>query len=190
MSKSGKHKYLNDFVRNGEGYSYRGTTYVPAGGKRAFRLKLVGIWAFFLLTAAATFGCGCIPAPLFKNCFYVILPLTGEIIALCLCGYTLVRLTASGAVLREYVYEKVVPGLPQRAVAIGVLAGVRLVASLVYFLLHGFDCGAAMGVFILALNVCTIALAFVLRWASRGLRFEKHVHSLIEEDEPPRTDPS
>lgn len=73
-----------------------------SGSKRA-------VWIMAAALALAVVAGGCIPAPGMQNCFYVLLPYLGEVVAAASVVWALAKLGTDWREVREYNYEKALP---------------------------------------------------------------------------------
>ena len=117
--RRGRRSFLNDFKADDSGqYSYMGNVHVYEGSVpyKTERQRVIVLTAMMCASAVAI---GCIPAPsmLGYNNFYVVPFFIIELVAVFITAWAAIRLAAGGSELREYVYEKTVKAIPNRAPA-------------------------------------------------------------------------
>lgn len=76
---------------------------------------------------------GGIPAPGMQNCFYVLLPYLGEVVAAASVVWALAKLGTDWREVREYNYEKSVAVLPVRTVVTAGFAALGIVCEGIFF---------------------------------------------------------
>ena len=162
--KRGENSYLNDFHPNLAGeYIYDGALYAcqsdPDTQKKS-RRKLWGCTALLLLAALLS---GSIPAPWMQNCFYVILPFLGELIAAVSVVWAVVKLGRDWSAVREYVYERTVPALPGRALCAAVFAAAGILCELLYLALSGHGGQLFSALLFVMLKVLSLICALTIR---------------------------
>lgn len=130
--RSGRWSYLNDFQKNDEGsYVYGGIRYTwdEDGGPRRVP-HLIKLWVCGLAAMAAIITTGSIPSP-YMTILYVVIPYLISFVLGVSVIWGLVRISARGAVIPAYVYEKTVVWLPRRAVACGVFAVLSVICGII-----------------------------------------------------------
>lgn len=152
-------KFYRDL--NGE-YQYGGAVYRYCGDPPRAR-ALARMWAVGGGMAAALAAAGCLGAAGTDGCFYVLLPYAGCFVAAFSAVWALVRLTAAGGELRDYVYEATVQALPGRAALTAALAAAAMAGEGVYLLRHGFEGRPAATLAYAALLAAGCAAALRLR---------------------------
>ena len=172
--KRGENSYLNDFHPNLAGeYIYDGALYAcqsdPDTQKKS-RRRLWGCTALLLLAALLS---GSIPAPGMQNCFYVILPFLGELIAAVSVVWAVVKLGRDWSAVREYVYERTVPALPGRALTAAILAFLGILCESVHLALAGHGGKLFYAVLYLVLKVLSILCALTMRRAMLRTNWSK-----------------
>lgn len=171
--RRGRKAYLADFQPNSRGdYEYNGALYRYTTQSKSLQKALAQLWAFEALQLICTVIAGCLPAAGMDNTFYLLLPYTATLLLAVSTCWALVRLTAGGNPLREYVYQASVKKLPLRTLLTAVFAGITAVGEILRLVLHGFDGkeGATALFFMLIFTIlaCSIALRRLilhLSWA-------------------------
>ena len=80
--KRGRRSHLNDFHLNVAGeYVYDGSFFACRSSEESLRGSKRAVWIMAAALALAVVAGGCIPAPGMQNCFYVLLPYLGEMLA-------------------------------------------------------------------------------------------------------------
>ena len=80
--KRGRRSHLNDFHLNVAGeYVYDGSLFACRSSEESLRGSKRAVWIMAAALALAVVAGGCIPAPGMQNCFYVLLPYLGEVVA-------------------------------------------------------------------------------------------------------------
>ncbi len=145
-------------VNAGGEYIYTGAymAYVDQGKTR--KRALLELWAIAGAMGVGAVACGCIPAPGTQNTFYVLIPLMISIITAIACLWTLGQVTGGGDPMKEYVYRDSVEKMQGRLVAAAFFAGVTAAAELLYLILSGQWCAAALAVVLLQVAVCGLGI--------------------------------
>ncbi len=172
--KRGENSYLNDFHPNLAGeYIYDGALYAcqsdPDTQKKS-RRRLWGCTALLLLAALLS---GSIPAPGMQNCFYVILPFLGELIAAVSVVWAVVKLGRDWSAVREYVYERTVPALPGRALCVAAFAVAGILCELLYVILSGHGGQLFYAFLFVILKVISLICALTIRRKLKSLNWAK-----------------
>lgn len=172
--KRGENSYLNDFHPNLAGeYIYDGALYAcqsdPDTQKKS-RRRLWGCTALLLLAALLS---GSIPAPGMQNCFYVILPFLGELIAAVSVVWAVVKLGRDWNAVREYVYERTVPALPGRALCVAAFAAAGILCELLYVILSGHGGQLFYAFLFVILKVISLICALTIRRKLKCLNWAK-----------------
>ncbi|MBQ1685341.1 MAG: hypothetical protein II072_07520 [Clostridia bacterium] len=170
--RRGRRSFLNDFKADDSGqYSYMGNVHVYEGSVpyKTERQRVIVLTAMMCASAVAI---GCIPAPsmLGYNNFYVVPFFIIELVAVFITAWAAIRLAAGGSELREYVYEKTVKAIPNRAPVAFYSALACVLANIVYLCLNGFAEKPVASAAALLLHGVIAAAAFQLR---RGVEHEK-----------------
>lgn len=187
--RRGRRAFLADFRAGDDGqYSYMGNVrrYEGSVPYNAERLRLI---VLTVLMAASAVAIGCISAPsmLGYNNFYVVPFFIIELIAVFITAWAAVRLIWAGSELREYVYDKTVKSIPNRA-PIAFWSALACVASnVVYLCLNGLREKPAASAAALVLHVVIAVCAFLLR---RSVAREVWAVELSAEAAPGRADES
>jgi hypothetical protein len=119
--------------------------------------------------AAAVAVAGCVPAHGMEGSFYVLLPYVASLLSVFLILWLMVRLTAGGDPLRDYVYKATVGKYAARSALAMICAGCAGAGECAYLLLHGFE-SYGDGVFLacqaaLCIGACLWRREFqALRW--------------------------
>lgn len=172
--KRGENSYLNDFHPNLAGeYIYDGALYAcqsdPDTQKKS-RRRLWGCTALLLLAALLS---GSIPAPGMQNCFYVILPFLGELIAIFSVVWAVCKLGRDWNAVREYVYERTVPALPGRALCVAAFAAAGILCELLYVILSGHGGQLFYAFLFVILKVISLICALTIRRKLKSLNWAK-----------------
>lgn len=170
--RKGRRSFLNDFVPDDSGqYSYMGNVRVYEGSV-PYKTERQRIILLTAMMCAAAVAIGCIPAPsmLGYNNFYVVPLFIIELIAVFITAWAAIRLAAGGSELREYVFEKSVKAIPNRAPVAFYSALACAAANIVYLCLNGFSEKPVASIAALLLHLAIAAAAFRLR---RGVEHEK-----------------
>ena len=171
-NKGGRRAYLNDFVadENG-GYLYGGTRYEPENGNVKSYCRSLGA-AMTVITAVSA-ASGCISAEGSTNCFYVVLPLLFELIAVLLADAATVKVLRSGKPLREYIYVKSVKRIPIFLFCAAGFAAAGAVCTGVYIALNGIEKRVAETVIYIVLKLAAATLSFAAAECFRKKKFVK-----------------
>lgn len=89
-----------------------GSVFVCRSSEESLRGSKRAVWIMAAALALAVVAGGCIPAPGMQNCFYVLLPYLGEVVAAASVVWALAKLGTDWREVREYNYEKSVAVLP------------------------------------------------------------------------------
>lgn len=159
--KKGHRAYLNDFQKNIAGeYIYTGAHYAFEGEKRDWKKKLLRLWLYTVVMSVAVLAVGCIPVAGMMNTFYVILPFAATLASVFSVVWAMCRLSAGGAVLREYVYKATVLQVKPRGWLTVIFSGCAFVGECVFILLHrGVEHPLWSGMFLLihfAILICAL----------------------------------
>ena len=154
-------EYLNDFVLNEDGgYSYTGRRYTVdrhyAFYGDVYRKLLIGA----IIMAVFPVASGFIDAAGANGAFYVILPFIGEMAALFILFWNIVKLMSQGEEVKEYAFKKTNLWIPGATALLMYFALTGLVMALVYVITHGFEEKAFKCVLYLAIKTVTAFLAF------------------------------
>jgi len=128
--------YLNEFHQTLDGgYVYTGAHWNADPTKRLALLRR--LWPAALLLSVAAVVPGCLPAPWMMNTAYVVLPYALDVVASGYFVWRLIRLTSGGNPMRDYTYQKTVPGFRASALFPLGCSALAAVGLAVYLLLHG-----------------------------------------------------
>ena len=132
--KHNRREHLNDFHLNVAGeYVYDGALYAcQSSEEKQHRIKRA-VWGMVAILIVAVIAGGCIPAPGMQNCFYVLLPYLGEVVAAASVVWALAKLGTDWREVREYNYEKSVAVLPVRTVVAAGFAALGIVCEGIFF---------------------------------------------------------
>lgn len=132
--KRGRRSHLNDFHLNVAGeYVYDGSLFACRSSEESLRGSKRAVWIMAAALALAVVAGGCIPAPGMQNCFYVLLPYLGEVVAAASVVWALAKLGTDWREVREYNYEKSVAVLPVRTVVTAGFAALGIVCEGIFF---------------------------------------------------------
>ena len=105
----GRHRYLNDFVRNSTGeYVYMGKHVHWDQDRRGLLTRL---WVLTCMEAILAVLCGCMPKAGMEQRFYVLIPYLLMFLSVFVQLWKMVDLSFSGKNVRDYVYNRTVPVL-------------------------------------------------------------------------------
>lgn len=171
-NKGGRRAYLNDFVadENG-GYLYGGARYEPENCNIKSYCRLLG--AVMTVITAVSAASGCISAEGSTNCFYVVLPLLFELIAVLLGDAAAVKVLLSEKPLREYIYVKSAKRIPIFLFCAAGFAAAGAVCTGVYIALNGVGERAAETVIYIVLKLAAAVLSFTAAQRLRRKKFAK-----------------
>lgn len=162
--KRGENSYLNDFHPNLAGeYIYDGALYACQSDPDTQKKSRRRLWGCTTLLLLAALLSGSIPAPGMQNCFYVILPFLGELIAAVSVVWAVVKLGRDWSAVREYVYERTVPALPGRALCAAVFAAAGILCELLYLALSGYGGQLFSALLFVMLKVLSLICALTIR---------------------------
>ena len=162
--KRGENSYLNDFHPNLAGeYIYDGALYACQSDPDTQKKSRRRLWGCTALLFLAVLTSGSIPAPGMQNCFYVILPFLGELIAAVSVVWAVVKLGRDWSAVREYVYERTVPALPGRALCAAVFAAAGILCELLYLALSGHGGQLFSALLFVMLKVLSLICALTIR---------------------------
>lgn len=162
--KRGENSYLNDFHLNLAGeYIYDGELYACQADPDTQKMQKRKLWVYTALLLLAALLSGSIPAPGMQNCFYVILPFLGELIAAVSVVWAVVKLGRDWSAVREYVYERTVPALPGRALCAAVFAAAGILCELLYLALSGHGGQLFSALLFVMLKVLSLICALTIR---------------------------
>lgn len=113
-------------------YIYTGSLYAVSD-----RGKLAAAAAVMLLLAASVIGSGCIDAEVAHGSFYVIIPYIGEVSALFVLLWNMVKLLAAPGGVRSYVLDKAGENVPAASRVLSAFASAGLVLSIIYIVRSG-----------------------------------------------------
>jgi hypothetical protein len=175
--KSGRHAYLNKFEKNNsDQYEYRGTIYTYDDKALSYGRWLARLWICGIVMAAAVLVNGCIPAPGMQNCIYVLLPYVLQLLAAVSVCWAIVRLTAGGAQLREYIYQATVEKLPMRTMLTAILAIAAAVGEVIFLIRNGAGDYLRAAICFLVLEAVTASAAVWLHWVVDAAQKEGFRH--------------
>jgi hypothetical protein len=158
--KSGRRVWLSQFEKNdADQYEYRGAIYTYDNKALSYGRWLARLWICGIVMAAAVLVNGCIPTPGMQNCVYVLLPYALQLIAAVSVCWAIVRLTAGGAQLREYIYQATVEKLPMRTMLTVILAIAAAVGEVIFLIRNGAGDHLRAAICFLVLEAVTASAA-------------------------------
>ncbi len=171
---AGKRKNILQTIREQDGtYQYVGDHFRVSENKETGREQLTKLMVFFLLAVAVVVSSGCINAAGASEAFYVILPYVGEVSALFLLGWNVVRLFANRNRMRTYVLDQVRSRIPGASAFLCVFALLGLVMAAVFLMKNGSGGKTAASALYLFCKALAALLALGCRKAFAGLEWEK-----------------
>ena len=171
---AGKRKKILQTIREQDGtYQYVGDHYRVREDKGTGRKQLIKLLVFFLLTLAVVIFSGCINAAGNSEAFYVILPFVGEVSALFMLGWNVVRLFANRYKMRSYVLDHVRSRIPGASVFLCGFALLGLVMAAVFLMRNGSGGKTAASAVYLICKALAALLSLGCWKAFAGLEWEK-----------------
>lgn len=173
--KKGRRAHLSSFAPTAAGeYYYTGAHYRWVSGGGSWRRAMAVRW----LLAGGAILCqilaGIIPAPGMKNCFYVILPWAGALLAAVSLAWAAARMSYWGNPLRAYVYEKTAQILPARCCATMVFSALTALLTGLYLFLDGSEqVGPLCTCLFFFFQIGCFSLALTLRGWERRQEWQK-----------------
>jgi len=171
---AGKRKKILQTIREQDGtYQYVGDHFRVSDNNKNGRKQLMKVMVFFLPTLAVVILSGCINAAGASEAFYVILPYVGEVSALFLLGWNVVRLFANSSRMRSYVLDQVRSRIPGACTVLCGFALLGLVMAVVFLMKNGSGGKTAESALYLFCKALAALLALGCRKAFAGLEWEK-----------------
>lgn len=163
--------YLNDFRVNVAGeYVYTGKIYVWKSDRKK------ALWTLWLYTGGAlalAVLAGCIPDTGMEGAVWALLPYAISLIGAMTCVYAVIRLTAAGETLREYVYDAAVNSLPGRCCMTEIFSLAAIVGNLINLFLPSYAGELLSSGIFISLECGVLVLTRLLRRTSRELIWQE-----------------
>ena len=143
--KKGRYAYLDDIHRTADGrYIYTGPCFAYDENVNTRGSVLLRLWLLIIPALAASVIGGCFTTP-FHNTWHNIAPLGLEIVLVASAAWAVCRITANGAILREYVRKQTFDALPVRCwLSVG-FAALGLIGGAIYMIVRGTGIVSANG---------------------------------------------
>ena len=134
----GRRAYLEDIHRTADGrFIYTGPCFAYDEEVNTRGSVLLRLWLLLLPAVAACVASGCFTTPFMRDTWYTIGPFGLEFVFVGMIAWAVCRITGNGSVLREYVRRQTFGSLPLRCwIAVGT-AGIGIIGSVVFMLVHG-----------------------------------------------------
>jgi len=167
-----RRKYMDDFRQapNGE-YIYVGNEYHWVSERKPVLIRL---WAFVVLSAAATVANGCLPQAQMEGHFYILLPYLVQFLGCVLQVWAMCRLSWAGERVREFIAERSLFALPTRCLVTAIAAGVTFLAELAMALFTEFSGKIWAVILYLVLELLVVAASLLARKTARETSMELH----------------
>ena len=171
---AGKRKKILQTIREQDGtYQYVGDHYRVREEEGTGGKQLIKLLVFFLLTMAVVIFSGCFSAAGNSEAFYVILPYVGEVSALFMLGWNIVRLFANRSKMRSYVLDLIRSRIPGASTVLCGFALLGLIMAAVFLMKNGSGGKTAESALYLFCKALAGLLALGCRKAFTGLEWEK-----------------
>ena len=171
--KNKRKSILQTIQETEDGYRYTGESFRIMRKEDQRGGPLGKLMVFCILTALTVIFSGSIDTRAAFGAFYVILPYVGEVSALFMMVWNLVRLVYNRDNLRAYVLDHIRSRIPGAATALCLCALVGLAFSLLYLFRNGSGGQPAAGILYLVCKGLAAVLALGCRKAFLDLKWEK-----------------
>ena len=130
-TKKKKRAYLDDFEKEADGtYIYKGYLYRYKGN---WKENIRGLWIRTGLLIAAVVAAGLVPSAGMMNTAYVILPYTAQMTVSALFAFGVLKLSASGSEVKEYIYQRSYERFRPYLFMLFVLSAMTLAGELIHY---------------------------------------------------------
>lgn len=162
--------YLNDFRANVAGeYVYTGKHYIWKSDRKSALLRL---WVFAAGGLVCAVVAGCLPATGMEGAVWALLPYVFGLIGSMTCVYAMVRLSAAGESVREYVFDATVKSLPGRCMMTIIFSVAAMIGDLCNIFLPSYSGRPMQSLLLFIFEGGLLAMTVLLRKSIKKLSWE------------------